>query len=369
MAESGTGDTGAGREGRPALRRATGVVAYLLVCALVALVGFELMARWAWRDGWRDPDDHGGPQGKALPTYVGLLELARPNLRGINRNVYFRTDSHGVRGPERAVKPPPGVFRILVAGDSVTMGAGVPEEDRYTERLEERVSEGLGERRGEGVEVVNLGLSGLNADRVVARIEELWRYYPSDLLVYGFTANDIEGPAYRHRAVDLPPAEFAERYWGHVRRLERSPSYFHRFLGSWRLAWERGDTDPHTDIVHNWLENPEAWDHFVAALDRYAGFARARGVCAHVFVHTHLGQLDERHPYAEVYARVEAAALARGLSVSQSFDTLARDAAGDPDSLWVSLFDPHPNARGHALLADALYDGLGKLPAECFEPR
>jgi lysophospholipase L1-like esterase len=356
MAESGTGDTGAGREGRPALRRATGVVAYVLVWALVALVGFELMARWAWRDGWRDPDDHGGPQGKALPTYVGLLELARPNLRGINRNVFHRTNSRGLRGPEHSVDPEPRVFRILVGGDSITMGAGVLESDRYTDRLEARL--------GAGYEVVNLGLSGLNTDGVVTRIEKMWPHYRSHLLVYGLSLNDIEGPAYRSGASGVLPADFARTYWEGIARLERSPSYFWRYLGAWRLARNRGEGAHHAVVLDNWLENPAAWEHFLDGLDRFAAFARARGVCALLLVHTDLADLDAGHAYLGVYERVERAAAERGIAVAQSFPRFERW-DGPSDALWVSLFDPHPNAQGQALLADTLHEGLMRLPPAC----
>ena len=34
--------------------------------------------------------------------------------------------------------------------------------------------------------------------------------------------------------------------------------------------------------------------------------------------------------------------------------------------LWVSAFDPHPNAEGHALLARAALDALRAMPATCW---
>ena len=37
-----------------------------------------------------------------------------------------------------------------------------------------------------------------------------------------------------------------------------------------------------------------------------------------------------------------------------------------PEPLWVSLFDPHPNRDGHAILTDALIGGLKELPARCW---
>ena len=34
---------------------------------------------------------------------------------------------------------------------------------------------------------------------------------------------------------------------------------------------------------------------------------------------------------------------------------------------WIYAFDPHPNAAGHALLADELEKGLRALPDRCWK--
>jgi lysophospholipase L1-like esterase len=343
------------------MRRVLGITGPIAVGLLVGAVGLELLARLSWEDGWRDPSLHGGPDGEDLPVVHGLRELARANQHSIHRNVYHRTNSRGLRGPERSPTPAPGTFRIAVTGDSTTMGSGVLEEDRYTDLIERRL--------GPGYEVLNVGLSGLNTDGVVGRLAQLSRHYRSHLFVYGFSLNDIEGPSYQSRAQGPLPAEFGNTYWAGVAALERSPSYFWRFLGAWRLARNRGKVDPNAEVLTNFLENPAAWAEFVAGLERYAALAESHGVCAHLLVHAHVGELDEGHPYLEVYDRVEAAALDRGLSVSQSYPYFARKYPGNEQALWVSLFDPHPNREGHALLAEALHDGLKQLPAECWEPR
>jgi hypothetical protein len=187
--------------------------------------------------------------------------------------------------------------------------------------------------------------------------------------VYGFSLNDIEGPAYRSRAAGPLPADFAKVYWSGIAALERSPSYFWRYLGAWRIAHNRGDAGLHDEVLDNFLENPAAWEGVLAGLDRYAAMAEFHGVCAHVLLHADLSELDETHPYLEVYERVERAARERGLTVSQSYPYFARQHRGNAQELWVGLFDPHPNREAHALLAEALHDGLKQLPAECWEPR
>lgn len=348
-----------GRSGRPgwvprlvalSLSAALG----LLACAL----GLEIFARLSWKENWQDPTAAGAPEPGDLPVYVGVLALAQANANGLHRNVYYRTNSHGFRGPERPYAPPPGVLRIAVTGDSTTMGSGVAEEDRYTDVLDRRL--------GAGVEFLNVGLSGLNTDAAVGRLEAALRHYRADLFVYGFSLNDIEGPAYRSK-IRLQ-ADFAREYWDRVARIERSPSYLWRLLAGRWIIWSSGKANSIGELLGNYLQNPDAWADLVAGLDRFAALARSHGVCAHVLLHTDLVDLDERHPYLEAYDRVERAARERGLTVSQSFPYFERH-GGDPEELWVSLFDPHPNRVAHILLADALQDGLAQLPPECLVPR
>ncbi len=330
------------------------VVGWIAGGLVLGLLLLEAIARTLWEDEWQDPTRGDALREQGLPVYESILELAQANSRGVHRNVLHRTNHLGVRGPEYTPEPAEGVLRIAVTGDSITMGAGVAEEDRYTNQLARRL--------GEGFEVLNVGLSGLNAGSAVERLAVLNRSYDAQLFVYGFTLNDIEGDAYRAR--HEAPKDFARGYWTLIDAVERQPSYFRRFLLAWQLERNRpsgGDRE----VVENYLENPAAWTAFEASLDRFAELSQRRGPCGHVLIHTHLGQLDEEHPYLAVYDRVEAAAVRRGLGVTQSFPDFAALEATSPRALWVRLFDPHPNRKAHATLAEALHGGLAPQLEAC----
>jgi lysophospholipase L1-like esterase len=331
-----------------------GRIGLVLGAVVVGLLGAEVIARLAWREPARSPLAQEG----TLPVLDDFWDLVRPNVRGINRGVLYRSNSRGLRGPEWSPEPAAGVFRIAIAGDSTTMGSGVEEEDRYSSQLERLLNERDSGRR---YEVMNTGLNGLNIDHGVQRLERMMAHYRAHLFVFGFSRNDIEGPAYK----EAEGYEEVAEWWLWAQRNARSSSYFWRLL-SYRIV------DFHTrsnrvrknqEIRDNYLENPAAWAAFLGGLDRFAALAREHGVCAHVLLHTHLDNLGPDHPYLDIYERVQNAAIERGISVTASFPYFE---GRRPVPLWVSLFDPHPNRDGHEILARALSDGLAELPPSCW---
>jgi hypothetical protein len=330
--------------------------ALALASLLVAFAAAEGVARVIWRSDRWEPRPLPA-EWRDLPVIRGLWAMARPNVRGLVGGALFETNGAGFRGPERARPKPPGVFRIAVLGDSVAMGSGVTYEQTYAYRLERALATAHPGRR---VEVMNFGLGGLNAWSVVDRLDRLALPYDPDLLVYGYTLNDIEGPAYR-RSVD--PA------FTNPLRFASAPLHLWRLLGprvaSLRelLAAPRGSYL--FELDDNYFHNPEAWRAVEQALDRYAAIARERGVCAVVLMDTRLYWLGALHPFHRHYHAVLEAVRERGLVAIESF---AAHRGEHAEALWVSPLDSHPNARGHEILFEALSAGLDALPASCWEP-
>jgi lysophospholipase L1-like esterase len=345
----------------------------LLIGTIVVIAGVGEVAARLIASADRDPR-----AGEDLPELSGILDLARPGVEGISQGVYYRTNSRGIRGPEYSPEPAPGTFRILIAGDSVTMGWGVAEEHSYSRVLEALLNEAGPEHPAgdpangiERFEVINVGLAGVDATFSNKRIRRFSRIYQPHLTVYGFTLNDIEGPHYRPGEPGQASARSIEA-WRRALRFHDSPSYLLRALWPRLMLWIDGDAlRPQAEdlapmdavLYENYFENPEAWADFEAALDIHAEVSRRTGRCGHVFIHTHLTRLDDDHPHGPIYARVAEAARARGLSASGSFDAFVGRV---PEDLWVHRFDVHPNREGHAILARALFDGLGELDADCF---
>jgi hypothetical protein len=328
-----------------------------LLASVVALLTAEAACRLLWTPPQPPRARPPEPAWQGLPRLEGVFDISVPNARGIFRGVLFENNSHGFRGPERSRPKPPGVFRIAVTGDSIAMGSGVLFEDTYAARLERLLNEN---GRGRAFEVLNVALGGANTYVAASRFERLALPFEPDLLIYGYTLNDIEGRHYRksleYRYVD--PNAFRD-----------SPSYLLRMFGPrWYSLIEllfsvRGTYGYELD--DNYFRNEAAWKDVTSGLDRLAALARREGMCVVLFVHTRLYSLNLLHPYRRHYAQVARAAEERGFRVVQSYPYFMGEEAR---SFWVNPLDPHPNRVGHGRLLAALVEALDALPDSCWKP-
>ena len=292
-----------------------------------------------------------------LPKLKGL-DLGRPNLRGTTAGKLFVTNSDGFRGPVRPFSRPENVFRVAVIGDSFAMGFGVLYEETYAARLEDWLNRQRPDREVRRYEVLNFGLSGLEARAIVERFEDLALPFGPDLVVYGYTLNDIEAPSYR------PSFEGANRSQSRFfySRLHMVKVLGPRFSSLYDLILSpRGSYA--FELRDNYTDNPAAFRYMTEGLERLATTARKRKICSVMLLHTRLESLNFLHPYHDYYDLVSDAAEAQGIHVARSYERFAGKRA---ESLWITNFDAHPNPEGHRLLGNALVDKLKTLPATCW---
>ncbi len=290
-----------------------------------------------------------------LPRLEGVLALARPNQRGLRKGVLHETNSAGMRDREYSLRKPRGVFRLAVIGDSVAMGEGVRVEDSYPEIIERQL---LARWPGR-FEVLNLAISGLNTAAAVRRLERPGLAFSPDLVIDGYTLNDIEGPSYEQRWPRAPELDPAIRF-----SKSRLFDFLRRRLFSLREIVSPPRGSYVRELDDNYFGNPAAWKDVLAGLDRLAALGGEHGFCVLVFVHTRLQHLHPWHPFLRHYDKVLRAARERGL-----FAVSSRDEFGwrRGEELWVAWFDQHPNEEGHEILARSLWKALGRLPARCWK--
>jgi lysophospholipase L1-like esterase len=120
-----------------------------------------------------------------------LLLVPKPGFQGDVRTLEYsanvRINSKGHRGPELGPKEP-NELRILALGDSFTLGVQVEESQTFSALLESRLSAEL----NRPVRVINAGVDGFGTDQSMRMAERLDAHYDVDAaMLLFFTGNDF----------------------------------------------------------------------------------------------------------------------------------------------------------------------------------
>jgi lysophospholipase L1-like esterase len=257
------------------------------------------------------------------------------------------TNSAGLHDHEYPVSKPPNTVRIVALGDSVTYGYRVKLDESLTKRLEQKLND-QGKRK---VEVLNFGVPGYNTTQELAYLRDTALDYNPDLVLLIYVLNDAD-PAIvpEHglgRAPDNPePPELLTQTIGRF--------YFPQLLYAayGRLRVPTGAVD---DPRAKFTEANPGWTDSRSALRDMAALTRSRGIPFVVAIFPYLVQLDDRYPYAAIHELVGQAIADAG---AYSLDLFPAFRGYSARPLWVGPADQHPNAQGHEIAAQAIYQFL-----------
>lgn len=161
------------------------VIGWLVVGTLLALAGLEVATRlFHWRpDRLMQADERFGFA--HIPGASGWwVNIDAPG----EFQTYVRINSRGLRDREYPYEKAPGVFRVLVLGDSFADALEVPLEDSFQEVSEALLNEG----RNAPVEVINGGVWGYGNDLELLfyRLEG-YKYRPDLVLLAFQSTSDV----------------------------------------------------------------------------------------------------------------------------------------------------------------------------------
>jgi lysophospholipase L1-like esterase len=245
------------------------------------------------------------------------------------QNVNLRLNEWGLRGAPVAA-PQPGVRRILFLGGSITLGWGVAEQDTVEARLQKML-----EASGAKVEVLNAGVGNYNAERYVARFfKELTDLKPTDIVVHYFLRD----------AEDLPPGN------GNF-LLRNSEVAVTLWIAYHRLFDARGDQSLLDHYRATYQPDAPGFIVMQQQLKRLADYAREHDV------RLYLAMMPDVHNLVD-YKLGFVHDIMRRIAQQDGYtyiDLLPAFQGRPPEQLWALPGDPHPNALGHKLMADAIF--------------
>jgi len=305
--------------------------------ALLCLGVLELSAAWVYgRPGMRF-----GIEMWKYAKYVKvrsddpeISHLHRPGAQAFLMGVDVRINSVGLRDREISVEKPAGTYRILVLGDSTTLGWGVPFDRLFTKLLERSLNANPPSPRYRRYEVLNGGVGNYNTAQEAAWFKAHGVRLNPDMVVVAWFINDAE-PTPRLSRNWLASHSFA--YVGIastvdvlLRRIGVRPTY-KDYYQSLYVASQTG-----------WLKSQ-------AAFAELRDLCRTRGMSMRILLIPELHTLGGRYEFAGVHDLIREVGRRTGTPVLDLLDAFPE--AADPSKLWVSPGDSHPGGVANELMA------------------
>jgi len=261
-----------------------------------------------------------------------------PGGHGFLMGQDVRINSQGLRDREFTLEKPPGVYRILMLGDSTTFGWGVAADETASKVLERQ----LNAARLPGYdrfEVLNSGVGNYDTVQEVTYYKTLGRDFHPDLVVLVYFINDPE------------PVPRPKNIW----LIDRS--YLVAYLDSrWNGVLLRLGARPDWKTYYSSLyedDRPGFQACKAALLDLAASTKRDHAKLL-VALLPELHQINNDYPFTAAHQKIKDILQPENVPVVDLIEGLRNH--GPESTLWVTPLDDHPSSKAHALIATQLRD-------------
>ncbi len=268
-----------------------------------------------------------------------VSHVHRPNASAHLMGVDISLNSLGHRGPDLGPKSPDRK-RVFVLGSSVTMGWGIPYDRMFTSIVEKKSS-------GK-IELANAGIGNYNTFAQEKLFEHQYAEVKPDLVVLHYFISDPEPRPKGNNSAILRHSYFAAYLYDRYRTLT--------------LAAEgKNDLVKHYTDVYD--DAQPYWHDTLRMIGEMRDAAAKDNVPFLVMIIPDFHNLKPGTPYGAIYEKIEKGFHEKGFHVINTFPVFQAKYGGNESALWIQPDDPHPNAVGHALMADLLFDELQKPDA------
>ncbi len=253
---------------------------------------------------------------------------------------FLPSDAHSLQDSDPTPKPP-GVFRVVVVGDSFTFGPHMQLEDTFSKKLEGMLNQNRGAAR---LEVINRGVNGASTEQEVEITRQAMQEHP-DLLILEITLNDAEP----HILSDKERAELFGAPWLKWKAF----SWFKLLELIAKRVHNSQTINRYIEYHSKFFREPATRSRFSTSIRRIANTARSGNVplVAMVFPLFDFA-VDQRYPFHETHeiiGQILAENDVRAVDLRAAYTRIP------PERLQVIPgVDNHPNEIAHRIAAERL---------------
>lgn len=269
---------------------------------------------------------------KQLSLNPNLGHEHKPFSEATLQSVKFRINSMGMRGEEAPVKLF-GVKRILFLGSSITLGWGVEEKDIVSEKLRQKIL-----NTGQPVQVLNAGIGNYNAVRYIELfLTKLKTLEPTDIVIHGFV-RDAEPIETKSGSFLLKHSQLAVTLWNAYQRFVQKQGE-DALVEHYRKCY-----DPKS----------ESFQAMRLKYQKLAAYAKEHKINVTFVMTPDIHNLKD-YKLGFVHDAMKQIAKENNFKY---LDLLPVFSGLEAKQIWAMPGDPHPNAYGHQLMAEAIYKAL-----------
>ncbi|HMD97923.1 MAG TPA: SGNH/GDSL hydrolase family protein [Terriglobia bacterium] len=263
-----------------------------------------------------------------------------PNGEAFLMGVDVKINSQGLRDQEYPLERTPGSYRIMMLGDSTTLGWGVRLEDTAAKILERQLNES-GAASGRRFEVLNAGVGNYDTVQEVTYYKTRGRAFRPDMVILVYFINDPEPVPTEKKGLLIDRSYLiaftTNRFDGILRRTGSRPEWKQYYASLYR------DQQP-------------GFQACKASLQSLASTTRSEGTQLLVALLPELHQINENYPFTAEHQKIKDVVTAEGVPVMDLIEGLRNH--GPESTLWVTPQDDHPNAKANGLVAAQLQDWI-----------
>jgi len=254
-----------------------------------------------------------------------------PGATASFNGVTYTINRWGMRDRDTPQAKPPGTYRIALMGASRSVGWGVEYDQGFEPRLETLLNANP-PSTGTHYEVLNFSVDGyVPVQRLIALDEHAWQFQPDAVI---FEAG--------------PPDASVGRF-AHMAQMGRTSPYpeINAIIAAAGVT-----SGMEREEIERRLE-PHRYELLGHIYDRFVAACRQHGITPiWLYIPEVTGDDESR---TERFIQVEAMARRSGFAILDFSRVFADQSV---DAVRIGSWDNHPNARGHAILAEQIYARL-----------
>lgn len=268
---------------------------------------------------------------KELSDNQLIGHVHKKSSSSILQSVEIKTNSLGIRGNEEILSCCDKT--VLFLGSSITLGWGVKEEFTLTELLNQKF--------GGEIAFLNGGIGNYNAVRYTNNFLTNLKSIKPDMIVIQYFINDAERLAVNQGNFFLKNSQLAVTLWSVFQKT--------------KSTLQEISLEEHYKKVYD--TNALGFIEMQDALDQIMHYATKNDVRIVLAMTPDIHSMNP-YKYNYIHEIMKKESLKRGFAyvdLLQSFEEIS-----DSKDIFAMPGDPHPNATGHKLMAEQIYEYLKK---------